>query len=200
MSLSAQTGFVEFPYNPDSDNDDIIGIEDLMGLLSLYGSEFSEEGLYLNADSTEAVYDGGEHNFAMCIATCMSLPGEWRMIDLNSWGEFHNEIEAITVAGDAHAWLSELVLPNATDFASVYGDSSFKGELNWQDGNNSNTCVCYARERPNVEYSYCQGGYLGDPEFQSCANSKTAEGWYPLGGIETTAGQSSTQAFWRWAE
>ena len=41
----AQTGIVEFPYNPDSDGDDFIGITDLLSLLSLYETAFSEEGL-----------------------------------------------------------------------------------------------------------------------------------------------------------
>ena len=41
VTAGAQTGLVEFPYNPDADNDDIIGTADLLALLSLYGSEFS---------------------------------------------------------------------------------------------------------------------------------------------------------------
>ena len=30
----------EYPWNPDSNNDNLIGVDDLMGLLSLYGTEF----------------------------------------------------------------------------------------------------------------------------------------------------------------
>ncbi|HAS35760.1 MAG TPA: hypothetical protein DCS15_04685 [Flavobacteriales bacterium] len=30
-AAGAQTGLVEFPYNPDADNDDIIGVNDLRG-------------------------------------------------------------------------------------------------------------------------------------------------------------------------
>ncbi len=34
VTAGAQTGLVEFPYNPDADNDDIIGVNDLLELLS----------------------------------------------------------------------------------------------------------------------------------------------------------------------
>ena len=36
----AVAGSAQTPYNPDSDNDNSIGSEDLMGLLSLYATEF----------------------------------------------------------------------------------------------------------------------------------------------------------------
>ena len=49
-AAGAQTGLVEFPYNPDADNDDLIGTVDLLALLSLYNSEFSEEDVYLSSD------------------------------------------------------------------------------------------------------------------------------------------------------
>ena len=35
LSMSAQ-----FPYNPDSNSDNLVGIDDLMGLLSLFGGDF----------------------------------------------------------------------------------------------------------------------------------------------------------------
>ena len=35
LSMSAQ-----FPYNPDSNSDNVIGVDDLMGLLPLYGGDF----------------------------------------------------------------------------------------------------------------------------------------------------------------
>ena len=45
FTAGAQTGLVEFPYNPDADNDDIIGVNDLMELLSFFGNEFTDENL-----------------------------------------------------------------------------------------------------------------------------------------------------------
>jgi hypothetical protein len=75
--VKAQTGFAEFPYNPDSDGDDFIGITDLLSLLSLYESEFSEEGLYLTSDSTEALYYTGSKAYYRCYKSCNDLPGKW---------------------------------------------------------------------------------------------------------------------------
>ena len=61
-------------------------------------------------------------------------------------------------------------------------------------------CYCATHERPKVEYSYCEGSNI-----QECADSKVAEGWYPLGGISYSYMGSggwnrNSQAFWRWAE
>ena len=39
MSMSAQ-----FPYNPDSNGDNLVGIDDLLDLLPLYGDEFYPDG------------------------------------------------------------------------------------------------------------------------------------------------------------
>ena len=40
FAAGAQTGLVEFPYNPDSDGDSQIGVPDLLTLLSLFGESF----------------------------------------------------------------------------------------------------------------------------------------------------------------
>jgi hypothetical protein len=59
MSLIAHTGF-ESPYNPDSDNYDMIGKEDLLSIRILYRSEFREEELHLSQDSSSAIIQVGE--------------------------------------------------------------------------------------------------------------------------------------------
>ena len=35
---------VDYPYNPDSDGNEVISIEDLLDLLPYYGGEFTVEG------------------------------------------------------------------------------------------------------------------------------------------------------------
>ena len=40
VTAGAQT---EWPWNPDSDSDNIIGIEDLLSVLSVFGAEFYVE-------------------------------------------------------------------------------------------------------------------------------------------------------------
>lgn len=41
LGLTAQNNFIqEYPWNPDSDNDDFIGVGDLTGFLSVFGQQF----------------------------------------------------------------------------------------------------------------------------------------------------------------
>ena len=77
-SMLAQ-GPVEFPYNPDSDGDDFIGVNDLMALLGEFDLVFSEEGLLPSEDSLTAMYDAGLLNYIECQKACFSLPGNWKI-------------------------------------------------------------------------------------------------------------------------
>ena len=47
-------GHAQTPFNPDSDGDNLIGSEDLLGLLPLYGNEFFLK-LYINPEPAEPV-------------------------------------------------------------------------------------------------------------------------------------------------
>ena len=71
LAGSAQTFY---PWNPDSDNDNIIGVEDLMSLLSVFGDEFT-----LEADSifefTYSLYDAGQLNRYQCASRCKAIGG-----------------------------------------------------------------------------------------------------------------------------
>lgn len=78
-AAGAQTGLVEFPYNPDADNDDLIGVNDLMALLEVFGNEFSEEELHLSNDSLAALYHTGQMHFQQCFQSCVELPGNWHL-------------------------------------------------------------------------------------------------------------------------
>lgn len=205
IATGAQTGLVEFPYNPDADNDDIIGVNDLMALLGLYATEFSEEALYLNDDETSALFWTGVQNFAMCKATCSDLPGRWKMINMDDWSHFHNEVESVD-SGNLFAWLSNLEYSKEDDGFPLLAISRAdaggwpKGGIATIGLGDNTNCFCATHERPKVEYSYCRGEYPTDPFFQTCADENVENGWYPLGGIEVDAGQDAHQAFWRWAE
>lgn len=45
----AQEIVVEYPYNPDVDTDEQIGVTDLMGILSGFGEDFAPEGIMVNS-------------------------------------------------------------------------------------------------------------------------------------------------------
>ena len=187
FAAGAQTGLVEFPYNPDADQDDIIGTVDLLALLSLYGSEFDEEELYVDDSQTSALYHTGVQHFAMCKATCSDLPGNWRMIDMEDWAKFHNEIALTGSENNGFAWLDES-LPMQSTFSFAALGVARNAEFGWGKGQLTNLsledathCFCVLHERPKVEYSKCS---TIDPDFSTCTASKVESGWYPLGGIQ----------------
>ena len=203
MSLSAQTGFVEFPYNPDSDNDDMIGTEDLLGLLSLYGSEFSEEGLYLSTDSTDALYHIGEMYYSQCFKSCNDLPGNWHIPSRDEM--YKHDLASLAssslcfIQSDVNGYNSIA----ANDYRTMYvgytgGNQHYNGGMTTDSFQTQRQCYCAAHERPNVEYAFCNGAW---ELMLECAEEKTELGWYPLGHIspEGTPGHFA-QAFWRWAE
>ena len=202
FAAGAQTGFVEFPYNPDSDNDDLIGTADLLDLLSLFGSEFSEENIYLDADSTNALYYAGVVRFNGCITACSQLPGRWKVPDAEQIMKFDlNELY------DYEAWISDgFSFHNSIsiyDYLSVSTAGSTVGRISTNDYDYPQRCYCYNYERPKVEYDYCWVDDDNGLDFSACVNEMVSGGWYPLGGI-SIAGPGNlnqgAQAFWRWAE
>lgn len=46
---NAQEVAVEYPYNPDIDTDEQIGVTDLMGIQSGFGEDFEPEGIIVNS-------------------------------------------------------------------------------------------------------------------------------------------------------
>ena len=209
FAAGAQTGLVEFPYNPDADNDDVIGTEDLLALLSLYGTIFSEEGTYLSADSMTALHYTGERTIYRCRKSCSDLPGRWRLPTFENMCNF----ELSELAGGSYAWIDNR-LPGA-NLASQnlhrsirinqYTDTDHGKIETWYRDEDDVSCFCYTHERPKVEYSYCRDSDEGgDPTpFAICAQEKAQDGWYPLGGMSSfpfNGVDYNSQAFWRWAE
>ena len=94
------------------------------------------------------------------------------------------------------------------------------GNLDDEDLSYNRECFCVTKERPKVEYTYCNGGDPTDGAFTQCINDKLAQGWYPLSGFPnhydyhgygSAGGQNSADyrvhtvknthaSFWRWAE
>ena len=193
-------GPVEFPWNPDSDGDDFIGVNDLMALLGAFDSVFSEEALYLSEDSLSAMYDAGTMNYVECQLECSTLPGQWKMPRLNE----------VQVANQA-MWIETSqreVLHTGSYFNVKY--LTPEGRLDDEDLSYIRACFCVTKERPKVEYSFCNvrtetdnvTPYDNDNviAFQNCCNSKVQDGWYPLGGMSKGHWDGAGQAFWRWAE
>ena len=200
-------GPVEFPWNPDSDGDDFIGVNDLMALLGEFDSVFSEEGLYLSEDSLSAMYDAGLLNYFECQKACFSLPGNWKIPAID---------EVSLTNPNQDMWIE-------TPITGLYLNSAYHaylldhfGDLVARTFATTEECFCFTKERPKVEYSYCSGGAPSSEGFNQCINEKLAEGWYPLSGFpvardrqgylgasdswNTHYGAQSHASFWRWAE
>ena len=215
VTAGAQTGLVEFPYNPDADNDDVIGTADLLALLSLYGSEFSEENVYMSEDSTSALVYTGQHTFYRCYKSCKDLPGNWRLP--NYYDMLGQELSSFDFCSGCSVWIDWMTEGqadiNGASHRSIYvsyaNDNSDGVITSAQGANNDKHCLCYTHERPKVEYSYCMAiGHMPNvpydhdyvDEFEDCCNSKVQDGWYPLGGLSKGHTGDGGQAFWRWAE
>lgn len=198
--VQAQSPYL--PYNPDENADGLIGVADLQGLLSAYGSEFSSA--ILSDNGNIAVVEVGSMNYYQCRSTCSSLPGAWSIVNENSVGLVLDEIQSNAFFDARH------VSGSSGAYWFVYND----GESSNGTGSGTDIereCFCYAKQRPRVEYTYCSGSSPYTSAFNQCISEKLAEGWYPLSGFLTprdrqasnnsTNYQEKTHAsFWRWEQ
>ena len=208
FTTMAQAQSPYLPYNPDENADGLIGVSDLQGLLSLYGSEFSSA--ILSDNGNIAVVEVGEMDYYRCRSTCASLPGAWSIVNENSVGLVLDEI-------DYQAFFdARYVIGSGNAYSYVDSD----GESYSSTGASTDTereCFCSAKQRPRVEYSYCSGGAPSEEAFNQCINEKLAEVWYPLSGFPNhhdkqgyygNQGNMAAQpyalqthaSFWRWEQ
>jgi hypothetical protein len=87
LSMSAQT------WNPDADFDNVIGVNDLMALLSVFGSEWTAE-YSQDPEYDLAAYYVGEKKFIDCLGECASNNG--RITSVFEYAIFQDEIEQAT--------------------------------------------------------------------------------------------------------
>jgi hypothetical protein len=210
VTAGAQTGLVEFPYNPDSNGDDMIGTADLLELLSLFGNEFSEEDLYLNDDSTTAIYYAGNMIFSDCFRNCSQLPSNWKIPSAEQIMQFD-----LGTLNNGFSWLDEPMSYHNSISSTDYYVISEIGAIMWASYNENQNCYCYTHERPKVEYSFCEGSTFSS--ITTCIEAKLAAGWYPMenfpsnrdrqgyaaGGASPTITSylpQSHASFWRWAD
>ena len=186
-------GPVEFPWNPDSDGDDFIGVNDLMALLGEYSTSFSEEALYVSQDSSSAMYFAGDLGYVQCQGACAQLPGRWRM----------PRLEEIIIEPQ-EMWLrtnqDELTYVSSKHAAMYIVDSD--GWIAREYTQYSKHCFCATQERPKVEYVTCTSD--DNNNFVTCCQERAAAGWWPLSGSNPSSAGNDirtwSQAFWRWAE
>ena len=92
VTAGAQT---EWPWNPDSNSDNIIGIDDLLSVLTVFGAEFYiEYPAPANSAYTVALVqaDSTVLGYTDCLGYCASIGGH--IMTIEDFGLFHESIEA----------------------------------------------------------------------------------------------------------
>ena len=143
-----------YPYNPDGNNDGYISLNDLLDLLTVYGSEFNA-GI-LATDSISAVYYTGELDYYDCASSCVALRGNWKMLDKDLVGSYKASISNQT----SSTWLDVRNAP-----LSYYGSGALASVVytsSWQTSgtqtNYLNGCFCQTRTRADIEdINVCEG-------------------------------------------
>ena len=208
FNVTAQTETANFPYNPDSDGDGLIGVSDLVNLLGYYETQFNVSA-QLNSDSTSAIFFPVDWSSTKartkCEAICASLPGPWHIMSSSGFAEHFNVIaDSIGVVGERLFWqldygalreFDDLEMYPANKFIvnSVGNESGYGENVNRMS---SCRCLCELRQRPRVEYDFCEGD-MGS--ISTCAAEKVSQGWYPLE-LTSAGGAVFVQTFWRWED
>ena len=218
VALTTESAAQSFPlpYNPDENGDGLIGVVDLQGLLSNYGSEFSSA--VLSEDGESAITYIGDMAYPLCAMACENLPGMWEMPDVEDLGLVWDEV--YTGNSTVNTWLKRNGNDGTQEAPYFYSASSF--QLSDHNAVKTNQiapawrCYCAAKQLPRVEYSYCSGGEPSEEAFNQCISEKLSQGWYPLSGFPMehsrqaggtsafyngTSYDSQTHAsFWRWEQ
>ena len=206
VSTAAVAQIPTLPWNPDGNDDQFIGLPDLLDLLTVYGQEF--ENAIVAEDGESAVMYMGDMQYPHCEYACEQLPGYWSMPELKdlvpSWGEVYNSTTPTTWLRYQEGWYGQ---GGGTGKQRMFpyllgasNNSTSRGVYNSDDINVNRRCYCTAKQLPRVEYSYCTGQSI-----TTCATSKVEDGWIPLGGMTYTGDGTGSdyrvgQAFWRFAQ
>ena len=204
VSTAAVAQIPTFPWNPDENGDQFIGLPDLLGLLTVYGQEF--ENAIVAEDGESAIMYMGDMGLLQCDHACANLLGFW---NIPSPPDLAPVIEDVQQAWIDIDWSQEPLQRIANVYEYPFFDTGKIRSTQFIDSENV-SCYCTAKQLPRVEYSFClttsdtyndlyaTGG--GALVFQSCCADKVENGWYPLGGLSKGANSDGGQAFWRFAQ
>ena len=195
VSTAAVAQIPTLPWNPDGNDDQFIGLPDLLGLLTVYGQEF--ENAIVSEDGESAIMYMGDMGYPLCAMACKNLPGLWSIPALDDLGPVYDDL-----GGGNETWLKKsregTYNPNNGEFLNLTRlnpNGYMYATANWAA---TYRCYCTAKQMPRVEYEYCSG----TSGFVDCCQNFVSEGWYPLNSNPRTMGGNGTnsQAFWRFAQ
>ena len=142
---SAQT------WNPDADFDNVIGVNDLMALLSVFGTEWTEE-YPQNPEYELAAYYAGDMDFFECERACAS--NHAKIIGLHEFAMFQDSIMANIIPilhpcecqEYRNAWLNDvqwgLIYFNHTTYSDGATTQYFRGMDNFPTTPENWGCFC----------------------------------------------------------
>jgi len=206
---NAQTETANFPYNPDSDGDGLIGVSDLVNLLGYYETQFNVSA-QLNSDSTSAIFFPADwfsnKKRTNCEAICASLPGPWHIVSSRGFVEHHQVIlDSMETSSYRSFWqldfgaMQVFAGSSSRKLPAHFFEKTTSSSFVFPDVNeyyDSANCLCELRQRPRVEYDFCSGD-MGS--ISTCAAEKVSQGWYPLE-LTSAGGAVFVQTFWRWED
>lgn len=131
------------PYNPDSDSDGWIGINDLLELLAIYSSAFETDSWVTDSTSAHVILPE-ERGYLQCWSDCNSLEGRWRMVTLTEFGKAFGLAENNP---QASYWLdSQKSVESTSKLICAESDGTiFSQEVASATSNQSRKCMCYVR-------------------------------------------------------
>lgn len=210
FNVSAQTETSNFPYNPDVNGDGLIGVNDILAALQYYDSQF-QIAAQLNADSTSAIHFPPGWTTPMryydCLSRCDSLPGPWQVMSPQGFATHLSVIQDSLITNGDNAedfwqkgWgdLTQDNEVNQLPFARINQSFAYSYPMSTGGAGLTYTkwCLCELRQRPRVEYDFCEGSMAN---IQPCAAEKVSQGWYPLE-LTSAGGAVFVQTFWRWED
>jgi hypothetical protein len=199
VSSLAMAQIPTFPWNPDENGDQFIGLPDLLGLLTVYGQEF--ENAIVSEDGESAIMYMGDMAYPLCAQACENLPGIWQLPEIEDLGLVWAEANTTS---NYQTWLTK-----GSSEGVGAGDGVWKLRLYQGNGyiygtaeaNAGLRCYCTAKQLPRVEYGWCVENNAN--AFNDCVDSYLSDGYLPLQGLsigtDDSGSEKKTQAFWRFA-
>jgi hypothetical protein len=158
LSASAQIDY-PFPWNPDADMDGWVSTEDLLQLLTVFGTQFEADAWETDSIGAAVVLEGN-HNYFQCQSHCNGIEGHWKMADLDAFGRHFDLANSFS----ANFWVNGNEKLNSSDFAyetfQLYGPTGDMSPVNVSNFSNAKKCMCYIQSSPYVPNQYSE-----DPNF-----------------------------------
>ena len=156
--MSAQTDY-PFPWNPDADLDGWVSTEDLLQLLTVFGTQFEPDTWETDSISAAVVLDGN-HNYFQCQSYCNDIEGNWRMADLDAFGRHFDLASSVS----AYFWVNGNDKLNSSDFAydtyQLYGPTGDMANVSVSNFSQAKKCMCYIQSSPFVPSQYSEDSNL----------------------------------------